>query len=295
MTDGRRALIWFTALIAVVVAGDRLFSWVLEKMLVQSQFRYSRLYRGGNDADVLIIGDSRGLHSFYVPAIEEMTGRRAFNLSWYSMSTRIAEAVLLDYLDRNRQPRMVIIEVTDVAVEDLLLTSELRTYADFSPRLAALYNEAHPSAAFAGRLFHLLNLNSVFYLEALHSMNRSDQDLINRSPMPAGLRNLRPGLWTMPRPENLAALRRIIRNLRRRGVEVRLILTPYRPLPRNMGELANVVARSAGMPIWNYGSSLSDPDDFADTMHLNERGSRALLAMMNRDGVFGMTAPPPRF
>ena len=54
-------------------------------------------------------------------------------------------------------------------------------------------------------------------------------------------------------------------------------------------------ARSAGLPIWNYGDAMHDPEDFADGVHLNERGSRVLLALMKRDGLFGMTQQPPRF
>jgi hypothetical protein len=291
MTDARRALIWFAAFIAVVIGGDRLLSWTLSRILVRSQFRYSRLYRGGIDADVLILGDSRGVHSFYAPAIEELTGLRAFNASYNSMSMRIAEAVLLDYLDRNRQPRIAIIEVTGVAFEGEL-TSELRTYANFSPRLSALYAEAHPSAAAAGRTFHLLNLNSGFYLESLHYMRRSDQDWINHSAMPPAMRNAAPQAWRLPTPENLAALNRMIQALRRRGGEVRLVLAPYFPAPTNMGEFAQIVERSSGMPVRNYAGAITDPEDFADTVHLNERGSRTLLALMKRDGLFGMTRPP---
>jgi len=294
MKDARRASIWFIALIAVIVAGDRLLSWTLSRVLVRSQFRYSRLYRGGIDAQVLILGDSRGVHSFYVPAIEELTRLRAFNASYNSMSMRIAEAVLMDYLDRNRAPQLAIIEVTSVAFEGEL-TSELRTYAEFSPRLSVLYDEAHPSAAIAGRAFHLLNLNSGFYLEALHYMRRSDQDWINHSAMPPELRNVAPAQWQLPTPSNLAALNRMIAALRSRGVEVRLVLAPYRPAPSNMADFAQIVGRSSGLPVWNYSGAVTDPEEFADTVHLNEHGSRALLAMMKRDGLFGMTEHPPRF
>jgi hypothetical protein len=294
MKDARHALMWFIALIAVIIGGDRLLSWTLSRVLLRSQFRYSRLYRGGNDADILILGDSRGVHSFYVPAIEELTGLRAFNASYNSMSMRIAEAVLLDYLDRNRAPKMAIIEVTSVAFEGEL-TSELRTYAEFSPRLSALYDEAHPSAAVAGRSFHLLNLNSGFYLEAVHYMRRSDQDWIMRSSMPPALRNSAAVQWRLPTPENLAALNRMIQALHRRGAEVRLVLAPYCPAPTNMGEFAQIVERSSGLRVWNYSGAVRDPEEFADTVHLNERGSRALLALMQHDGFFGMTAPPPRF
>ena len=106
MRDGRRAAIWWAVLLAIIIAGDHLLALALHQVLVRSQFRYSRLYRGGNDADVVIIGDSRGVHSFYAPALEQMTGLRALNLSYNSLSPHVAEAVLMDYLDHNRAPRI---------------------------------------------------------------------------------------------------------------------------------------------------------------------------------------------
>ena len=62
-----------------------------------------------------------------------------------------------------------------------------------------------------------------------------------------------------------------------------------------MGEFAQIVERSSGLPVWNYSGAVRDPDLFADTVHLNERGSRALLAMMTRDGFFGMAKRPVGF
>ena len=107
-----------------------------------------------------------------------------------------------------------------------------------------------------------------------------------RSAMPPGLRNAAPVQWRLPTPENLAALNRMIQALRRRGVEVRLVLAPYCPAPSNMGEFAQIVERSSGLPVWNYSGAVRDPELFADKVHLNERGSRALLALMTRDGFF---------
>ena len=186
MIEIRRAVLWLLALLGTVVAGDHVLASVLHRLLVHSQFRYSRLYRGGNDADVLIIGDSRGVHSFYAPAIEELAGLRAFNLSYNSLSPHIAEALLLDYLDHNRAPKVVIIEATSVITTGAV-AGELRTYANLSPRVAAIYGAAHPIAARAARLFWLYPLNSEFFLEALHYMRRTDQDWILHDVVPPQL------------------------------------------------------------------------------------------------------------
>lgn len=294
MSDARRAVIWLMALAMTIVAGDRLLAAVLRQVLIRSEFRYSRLYRGGNRADILILGDSRGVHSFYAPAIEELTGLRAFNLSYNSMSSRIAEAVLLDYLDHNPPPRMVVVEATSATVRGAL-TGELRTYAGFSPRIAALYAEKHPFAAAAGRVFHLLPLNSELFLEALHYMRRTDQDWIHQEAMPAALR-APGGTWRLaPFRGQVDALARIVRLLQQRGIEVRLVVAPYAPVkqPSNAPEFAGLIARHTAVRVWNYAAAVADLDAFADTVHLNERGSRAFLRMLVRDGTFSAGTSRP--
>ncbi len=297
MNDVRRAVIWLLILAAVIVAGDHVLAAALHRVLMRSQFRYSRLYCGGNHANVIVLGDSRGVHSFYAPAIEELTQLRVLNLSYNSMSPRIAEAVMLDYVEHNQQPRMVIIEVTCVIVSGAL-TTELRTYAGLSPRLAALYAEKHPVAAVAGRVFRLFPLNSEFYLEALHYMRQSDQDWIYRYSMSPAMRALPRDRWPLvPISENVDALDRMVGELRRRGIEVRLVVAPYSPaiVPGDMPEFLDVLTRRTRLPVRNYAGAVVDLDAFADGVHLNERGSRAFLRILQRDGVFGMTQPPRRF
>jgi hypothetical protein len=295
MSDARRAVVWLMTLIAVVIAGDHLLAIVLHRVLTSSQFRYSRLYRGGNDAEVLIIGDSRGVHSFYAPALQEMTGLRAFNLSYNSLSPRVAEAVLLDYLERNRAPRMVIIEATST-ITDGAVKTELRTFGSFSPRLTALYAEEHPVAARVGRLLWLYPLNSTFFIESLHYMGRSDQGWINHDSMPAGLRATGARRTLTPIANEVDALARIVRVLRQRGIEVRLVIAPYAPItPLDGAPFASLIEQRTGVRVADYGNAIDDLDSFADTVHLNEKGSRAFLAMLARDGVFGMARRAARF
>jgi hypothetical protein len=278
----RRTVIWLLALVLVVLAGDRLGAFVFRRVLLRSQFRFSRVYRGDARADVVVLGDSRGVHSFYVPAIERFTGLRAFNLSYNSMTPPIAEALIADYLDRNPSPRLVLIEPTFVIVQSNLV-SELRTYVGTSPRLAALYAQKHPRAAAAARVFHLLPYNSEFFLRSLMYFRRDDQDWIERGVLsPRLLRSNVPRYQPPPLPENAAALRRIVRSLRARGVDVRLVVAPYH---RSSGLGADAVAASLGERVWNYAEAIDDARCFADTVHLNVDGSEAFLRMLLRDGV----------
>lgn len=288
MREGKRFAVWFVFLAIVVMAGDRIGALLCSRVLLASQFRFSRVYRGGSNADVIVIGDSRGVHSFYAPTIEKLTGRPALNLSFNSMSVPIAEALLSDYPEHNPKPRMVIIEATCVVV-DRGLVPELRTYADLSPRLEALYATQHPRAAVAGRLFRLLRYDSEFFLRALMYLRRSDQDWINRNVIAAELAAApRGGRWS-PRPhqENLEALGRLVPMLRARGIDVKLVIAPYHPsVMVDMNEIVQGVERHVpGARVFNYADAIPESRYYADGVHMNADGSELFLRMLLRDGV----------
>jgi hypothetical protein len=296
MSDARRAWLWVSALVVIVVAGDHAFAWGLHKVVLRSQFRYSRLYRGGNDATIVTLGDSRGWIALYAPVIEHVTGRHVLNLCYNSMSPRIAEALLRDYLEHNPAPRLVILEVSSAADPDMLIT-ELRTFAGLSSRLDALYEEQHPVAAVAGRLFKLFPLNSEMYLEVLHFMRRTDQDVIPSPSMLVDLRRARPrDPWVfLPRVENLAAMLRMRALLRQRNIELRFIITPYPPGmgPVNLAGFIALLEARVQTPVWNYAGAIDDLTAFADHMHMNARGSHELMVMLQRDGFFDIPSHRP--
>ncbi|HEV7765227.1 MAG TPA: hypothetical protein VGQ76_09515 [Thermoanaerobaculia bacterium] len=286
MRDGKRIAVWLVALVILVFAGDRIGAFLCSRVLTASQFRFSRVYRGGSNADILVIGDSRGVHSFYAPSIETLTGRPALNLSFNAMSMPIVEALLTDYLERNRAPRLVIIEVTCVVV-DRGLVSELRTYAGLSHRLHAVYAREHPQAAAAGRVFHLLPYDSEFFLRALAYLRRSDQDWINRGVIPPELAaNARGGWSPRPYPENLVVLRRLVPMLRARGIDVKLVIAPYHP---SVGVDMGQILPGIDGPVSNYANAIQESQYFADGVHMNADGSEVFLRMLQRDGVLPST------
>lgn len=293
MTDARRAAIWLLALLAVTIAGDRLLAAVLSHIALNSQFRFAQLYRSGNDADILILGDSRGVHSFYSPDIQETTGRRTLSLAYNAMSTVIAEAIIADYLDRHAPPKMIILEMTSLQ-DDLPLMIELRTYTNLSPRLRALYTIDHPRAAAIGRVFHLYPLNSDFFVESLRCYRHSDQDWIMRTVIsPEVVASPRRPWWVVPRPQNLEALQRIAAMARAKGIVLRVVLAPYHPsgMPRAINDVVATADRALrrGDPqqhVWNYVDALHEDRFFGDRVHMNHDGSRALLAQLVRDGFF---------
>jgi len=287
MKDARRTAVWLAALVAIVFAGDRFLTLLCDSALLRSQFRFSRVYRGGNDAGIVIMGDSRGVHSFYAPALERLTGQRVLNLSYNSMSSRIAEAVLGDYVERNRAPRVVLIEITHLAVASDLAT-ELKTYTHHSARLTTLYAETHPYAARVGRVFRLHAYDSEFFLRSLAYLRRSDQDWINRSIIgPELLAAPAPERRLQIRPESLDALERTVHMLRARGITVRLVIAPYQAgAITNLAEYMDIVSGRVHQPVLSYAAAGGPSEHFADRVHMNQRGAEELARILVRDGAF---------
>jgi hypothetical protein len=286
-------------LAALTLAGDRLLAHGIDRVIERSQLRFSRVRRGGQDAQVIVLGDSRGVNGLYAPELERRLHARVLNLSYNGLSTRIAEALLRDYLARDERPRMVILEVTNVGSEQALL-SDLKCYWDALPELGRLAGELFPAQRAATRLSRLYALNGEAPLRALYFLRRTDQDMVNHyriEPALLAAARAEPPFELAAHDDNLAALGRIVRLAHDSGIEVRLIVTPY--LPDHIAHAAHYgawlarVRRAGGdEPVWDYSRADSDAAHFADRVHLNDLGAPAFAARLVRDGLFGTLADP---
>ncbi|MDZ4678788.1 MAG: hypothetical protein SGI94_00015, partial [Saprospiraceae bacterium] len=93
-----RHLLWYIAFIILLFVGDRVAGLLLRIQASKSQFRYSQLYGRLGEADILLMGNSRGL-TFYQPYIEEITGLTTCNLSYNGLPIDAAKCLVLDYHD----------------------------------------------------------------------------------------------------------------------------------------------------------------------------------------------------
>lgn len=283
-------------LLLVVFLGDRGIGYGLHRLLLSSELRYSQMYAGGLEMDGLILGSSRGVNGFYAPGLSARLGTEWLNLSHNGVSTRLLEALLRDYLELNAKPEIVIVEVTSVQ-SDLSAIMNLKMYWGQSEHLGALAREYSKKDYYGAEVSWLYAHNSEMFLRAMHYLDRTDQDWINRYSITTALleqtRELPPQQYEAPKPENVAALRRILELCQQQDIEVRLVFTPL--LPAYVGKLENLDAWIAslqaeiggGQRIYNYAAALDDPNDFADRVHLNVHGVETLMEQMIADGVFG--------
>jgi hypothetical protein len=295
----RTHMLWKVAarlavLAVLALAGDRLLALGIDRVVASSQLRFSLVRRGGQSARVIVLGDSRGVNGFYAPELTRLLRAQVLNLSYNALSTRMAEALLRDYLARSAPPRLLVLEITNVEMKHDELP-DLRCYWNGCPELGRLAGTLFPVQRMATRISHLYGLNGEAPLRALYFLRRSDQDMVNHYRIePALLAAVRvmPGFELTAREDNLEALGRIVRLAREKGIEVRLAVTPNLPdyvahATNRTAWLARVRQAADGEPIWDYGRADSVPAHFADRVHLNDLGASLFAARLVRDGFFG--------
>ncbi len=293
-TAGRRVAM-VVAFLVIAFAGDRLLAMGLGALQAQSGFRFSKVYaEGGPPADVLVLGDSRGVNGFYAPALAKATGARVLNLSYNGMGPRLAEAILRDYLDRHPAPKLVLLDPTCVLARPGLV-SELSNYAGRSERLQALIEAEDPTRAAAGRVSHLYRFNTEVFLRALFYLRKSDQTWINDYRIgEAQLQALREAEPKTELPDldpaDLEALGRIVTAARAAGADVRLVIVPYLPLYRRLLTwwptfVDQLDAATPDAPVLDLSVAFDDVALFADGLHLNRRGAAPMVDALRAAGA----------
>jgi len=299
----QRPLRFLLIFLLVFLAGDRLLSRALEGLVTNSEFRYSRLYRGAAMADVLILGDSRGVHSFFAPRLEQDTCMSVFNLSFNGMPIRGSECLLLDYLERHPVPKLIVLEVTSVQASSSSIDG-LRPYLAHSDRLRALYASLFPKSSYGVRVSNLYQFNCEMFFRVCYYLHRSDQswimtsrindELVAQSESEVTCISLDSPEWI----ENLAALTRISVIARERNIRLQLVIAPYLPSYRrniqNWPMVVQALSQSvAGRSISDYSLALTNTGQFADRMHLNDKGAEAFGAILKRDHFFELNQDFP--
>ena len=276
---------------------DRLMGAGLNQLCLNSQIRFSRLYGGDLKPDVVILGNSRGVNACYVPDIKASTSLNPINLSYNGMSMKIAGMLFADYLEKNRKPALLILEITNLNADDDLIHN-LKQYVDVSPRLGGLLYEKDPFNYHVAKWIKTYKYNSEFFLRTLYFYTRSDQSWINRYTMDrdAAL-NFSPDAAQQANFETidgdeLSALKSILTLAGENDIAVRLLISPYLPNLidhiEGYGAWKGKILQAVGdeYPLWDYASTVRELDYFADPVHLNLAGSKALLEKMIVDGFY---------
>ena len=281
--------LWIMATLVLFFLGDRGAGFLLKQQVDQSQFRYSRLYTEGAEADILFVGNSRGL-MFYQPYVEEITSKSTANLSYNGMPMDLAEVLVYDYYDHHAAPKTLVLDVTLCDRSNLQLIRDFRTYAPYSERLQNLIKREATNNYWGMQLSHLYRYNSEIFQRALYYRSRTDEDwLLDRvinEKMVSGIEETEDYTITLA---HLEALKRTVDFARERGTEIKLVVNPYYPpfarKIQNLQEFKDAVAEKTGLPVSDYSLAVADTEGFGDYQHLNKAGSRKYIDQLLADGV----------
>lgn len=284
--------LWIIALILVVFTGDRVGGMLLQKLVDNSQFRYSRLYRGEAKADILLVGNSRGL-MFYQPYIEELTGVKTLNISYNALSIDLAKNLIADQIKINGAPKTMILDITMCDRENDQLIAGFQTYRTHSDNLDSLIKSRQPKTYYGGKLSHLFRFNSEIFHRALYYEHKSDKnwllDRVINKKMIANLEDADSNDFTIQDYlfDNLIETVKLAQN---EGVEVKLFVNPYYPPYRNerifnLEKTMAKVEKATNLKVYDYSTAVTDLEAFGDYQHLNKYGSKLFLNRMIADGV----------
>lgn len=285
--DMKHAL-WFLSFFLLLFSGDRLAGYFLQKQVKKSQFRYSRLYTGEAEAGILLLGNSRGLN-FFQPYIEEITGKKTFNLSYNGLPMDVAKSLVLDYLDRYPGTEKMVLDITICDRENDELLAGFLAYSDKSSRLDTLIHSRLPKVWWGGKVSVLFRCNNEIFQRALFHRNKSDKDwLLDRTIAPQLAAEVRSNSYDLEiHPYLIEQLKETVATARAKGIQVELVISPYFPdfQVKNLDSLKAAIEQATGLTVRNYRSALSDPTDFGDFMHPNKKGSLKYIDLLKKDGV----------
>ena len=281
--------LWIPITLIVAFAGDRLLGYGLRQLAERSDFRYSRLYTGRGEADVVLLGNSRGLN-FYQPYIEEQTGKSTLNLSYNAMPVEVGAVLLRDYLERYGAPEHLIADVTFLDRRNDELVRDFRVYAQFSQRLDSLLHAVDDRIYHGTQVSHLTRYGGEVGQRMLYYLTRGDEDwLLDRQIAPsvvaasAELDDYRND-YTLGR---VRAFAEVVDEYRAAGTTVSLVINPYYPnfqrTIRNLDSLALDVRAATGVPVLDYSASIVGDENFGDYQHLNKRGAQLYLDRLLSD------------
>lgn len=284
-------LIWIIATIVLAFTGDRIAGWVLGKITAESNFRYSRMYSGSAEADILLAGNSRGL-IFYQPYIEEKTGLETVNLSYNGMPIDLAKALIQDYIELY-SPKQLILDVSlvDKRMDDRLVNG-FNLYTPYSNRLSSLLGDKNKTTYNGGLFSHIYRYNGEVFKRAVYYLKKSDEDwLLDRvisEQMQKDVVNVDTFNFDYD-DEMLLELKQLVSFAQSKNVDVKLVLNPYFPpfAERlfNKEELRYDIKRVTGLEVYDYSNSVKGIDGFGDYQHLNKNGAREFLDKLISDGV----------
>ena len=265
--------------------------------LSQSEEPIAQLYFGRQNAEVLVVGNSRALRLFSDSAFKDNLGMSSANLSVQSGSTKISLTILNDYLERHSKPKVIIHEITDLIRKDGAVQT-LRVYAGASPRLRAIQCQVESKWAIGGKILPTLDFNSQEFREWAAQVVRGKPSYLLETEMSSeigeGVSQMGFAQYNSTK-DNLDALTEIKDLCEKLGIQYIPVVAPlfpsYLEKISNFDEWINKAKMELGddCPVADYSShkALAKPELYADHTHINRRGVKVFFELIRKDVRLG--------
>lgn len=283
---------WILLFFTLAFLGDRIGGKLLDQAIDKSGFRYSRMYNDCADADILLLGNSRGL-GFYQPYIEEITQKSTFNLSYNGMPIELGAALVKDYLEKYEKPEVVVIDVTMCDRANDQLIAGFASYMTNSEHLSDLIRTTNKTNYLATQFSHLYRYNSEVFQRALYYSTQPNDEhwIVDRTIAASMIEMADAGAYDYRIDAyGLEELKALIELIQQQNIRVELIVSPYFPAFRaqmgGLDEFISIVSTTTNLPVHDYSESLMKPAYFGDFQHINKKGSEVFMKRLKQDGIF---------
>ncbi len=285
-----RKYIWIPVLFLVVFISDRVGGLLLNKLLLKSNFRYSKLYNDKAQSDILFIGNSRGL-VFYKPFVDSAITSSSFNFSYNGLPLNLGKVLLFDYLKKYNKPKKIILEISMYGA-DKELTNNMKMFMDLSPGIDSLIKNVSPKTSNYCAVSHLYRYNGEVFERSMFYLNKSDDTWILQKKISQRaidkIQNLKP--VTLAYDDNyLENLTIISTYCKKNSIELILIINPYFPEYasnfKNLSTWISGIETASGYKVHDYSNAIKDQSFFADYYHLNKNGSKVFINLLYKDGI----------
>ncbi len=289
----RRTISHVLIFLVIVFVGDRLGGEILQRVFLGRGFRYAEMYAEKLDAEVAVLGNSRGLHMFHPPAIEEITGKKVANLSFNALPPVTMPVIWEDYLKRHPAPKLLILEVSCISVEDEKGSLErMSVLMDQNPKYGQLIKRRNSTFYWGTQISRLFRYNSSLLWRSL-LIGGSDQSWIMDSELNEEMLNamVQESDSTLLRvAENAEAIKEVLRIAKEHDIKVKALVAPYYPQYcdrlTDVEEWISWVQEELEVTVEDHSRLLKERGDFADHLHLNAKGARNLAEKLNSIGFF---------
>ncbi len=269
-------------------------SAALQSFILRSSFRFSRLYSGDlSQVDIVAMGNSRAVNSFYVPEAERVTGRKCINLAYNGLGSHEQLRVLQDLLKHNEPPKLLLVEAT--CLEDESSVSNLRPFWACSEGLSRDAKLTLTKDYYVSHLSRLFRFNTEMTYRILYFLWKDDRYSINRYVISDALIEREKAAEAavrlpMPNEANVAPIAELARLANDSGITVRLYVAPYLPSYRrrieNLPEWKEELQRLlGGIPLWDLSDSIDDGCMFADRIHSNVNAAPNIIQTIQSKGM----------